>query len=710
MKYSKSLFLPTLCLRGKRIGVEAPHRLSFAIIVAATLLVCFLPRFGSAFQVLDEVSKEDRQATRVVAILMERDHLLHRNIDDQIAQRSLKQFLKSLDPMKMYFLESDFEEFKAKEDKIDDEIRKGDFTEAFAIFERFESRIDDSVALAQKWLDTEHDFTADEVMVTDRDLVEYAKSFDELSERWRKRIKYDILVEQSSRDSKSKETEPEDVKSKTEVSVVELLKKRYVMFAKRMKQLDNEDVVEMFVTAVTTSFDPHTTYMSKRTFENFMIQMRLQLEGIGATLQANDDGYTVIKRIVPNGAADKQGDLEVEDRIVGVGQQPGTEFVDVVGMKLDDVVAMIRGKAGTVVRLNVLKESGSEMKEIQIVREKIELEDEAAHGEIFEAGKKADGSAYKVGVIDLPSFYSGLGSGELSRSTTTDVEKILKEFNQKSVDALVLDLRRNGGGSLREAIDCTGLFIDRGPVVQVKDSRGQIQALNDERSGMSWDKPMVVLTSKFSASASEILAGAVKDYNRGLIVGDSTTHGKGTVQSLIDLNEYIFRSQNPPSFYGALKITMQQFYRPDGDSTQKRGVFSDVVLPSITDHMDVSETDLDYAVEFDRVPTANHTDLNLVSPEMIKSLSEKSQMRVSQSEDFQKDLRRINKYVELKEVKSVPLNLGKFNARREEFDADKEDREQFEKQVNGSNKIEKTPYLEEVFRITTDYIEMLGKS
>ncbi|MEZ6093920.1 MAG: carboxy terminal-processing peptidase [Pirellulaceae bacterium] len=642
-----------------------------------------------------EPSVSDVRATKIVTMLMEREHLLHRNIDDQIAKRAMGQFFKSIDPMKMYFLESDYNEFMQQESQVDDLFRLGDFSIPISIFDRFLVRVNESVGLAEQWLDAEHDFTLDETMVTDRDLVEFPADENEKSERWRKRIKYDLLVEGSAKDA-----DPEEVKTR--------LKKRYSMFEKRMHQMTPEDLVEMFVTAVTTSFDPHTTYMSKRTFENFMIQMRLQLEGIGATLQSNDDGYTVIKRIVPNGAADRQGELKVEDRIVAVGQGGEDEMVDVVGMKLDDVVAMIRGKAGTVVKLNVLKESGSEIETIEIVREKVELEDEAANGQVFEVGFKEDGKPFRVGVIDLPSFYSDMGGGD-SRSTTTDVAKLLNDFNTQEVDALVLDLRRNGGGSLREARDCTGLFIDSGPVVQVKDPDGTVQQLIDERRGMSWDKPMVVLTSKFSASASEILAGAVKDYSRGLIVGDTTTHGKGTVQSLLDLNQLIYRSSNPPSNFGALKITMQQFYRPNGDSTQKRGVFSDLVLPSVTDHMDVAESDLDYAVEFDRVPEASHTNMNLVTPEIVESLKEASLARREASDDFKDDLRKIEKYIQFKADKTVPLNKEKFLARRKEFDAEEEDREQIEQQVNGtSNSIERDYYLDEVLKITADYARKLG--
>jgi carboxyl-terminal processing protease len=430
-----------------------------------------------------------------------------------------------------------------------------------------------------------------------------------------------------------------------------------------MRQTDNNDLVEMFITAITTSFDPHTSYMSSRTFENFMIQMRLQLEGIGATLQASeDDGYTVIKRIVPGGAADKQGELKVEDKIVAVGQGDDEELNDVTGMKLDDVVEQIRGKAGTVVRLAILSED-SEIKTINIVREKIKLEDSAARGVVFDQGSGPDGKPYKIGVIDLPSFYADLeNAGRRSseyKSTTRDVDRILRDFRSQGVDAVVLDLRRNGGGSLREAIDCTGLFINYGPVVQVKDAYGQIQKYHDEKPGMSWDGPLVVLTSKFSASASEILAGAVQDYGRGIVVGDTTSHGKGTVQSLVNLNQLVFGMEDPPSFFGALKITMQQFYRPNGDSTQKRGVLADIVLPSISDKMDVGESDLDYPVEFDRIASAKFSRMALAQSELLDQLREASDKRVSESEEFRKNQEKIDAYVEQKNRKSVSLNREK---------------------------------------------------
>jgi carboxyl-terminal processing protease len=649
----------------------------------------------AADEKLGEVSKNDRQSARWVAELMLREHLSQKPIDDLISGRALEMFIKSLDPAKTYFLKSDIAEFQQWNTKLDDQFKEGDFSAAFEIFKRFLQRVDEGVNMALYWVDQPMDYSVDETLSTDSDKMEFAADDAELRDRWRKRIKYNLLV------LKGDESLKDDPGEK--------LRRRYRNFSNRMKQLDNSDVVEMFVTAVTTSFDPHTTYMSKDTFKSFMIQMSLQLEGIGATLSSDDEGYTVIKSIVPKGPADKQGQLKVEDKIVAVGQGEDGEYVDVTGMKLDDVVKMIRGKPNTMVRLSVI--SGNESKEIRINREKVNLDDQAAQGEVFERGQKADGSPFKVGVINLPSFYSDMdgGAGSKGRSTTTDVDKILQNFRGQAVDAVVLDLRRNGGGSLREAINCTGLFIDYGPVVQVKDPQGQVQQHNDERRGLSWDKPLVVLTSKFSASASEILAGAVQDYGRGLVIGDTTTHGKGTVQSLLDLNQLVFRGQDAPQYFGALKITMQQFYRPSGDSTQKRGVLSDIILPSVTDKMDVSETDLDYPVEFDRVSAAPFKPMGMVTPEIVTDLASRSRERIEKSLEFGKEIRKIAKYVEFKDAKSVELNEERFRKQREEFDAEKEDEKQLESTASKTEGIEMTPYLEEVLQITQDYARLLNK-
>ncbi|MDG2184194.1 MAG: carboxy terminal-processing peptidase [Mariniblastus sp.] len=665
--------------------------LTFSFVISGLLVTDLVADDTETF---GQPSRSEKTVSRLIAKLMQRDHLSRKPLDDKISQRAFDMYIKMLDPMKVYFLQSDVDDFSSKwRDSIDDNMEKGEYEIAFEIYKRFLQRVDERSQLAIELVDSTFDYTLDEEIATDKEDVKFANNDDEVRDRWRKRIKYNLMVLKNDKDSK--------------VDPKEKLKKRYDAYAKRMHQTDNGDVVEMYVTAITTSFDPHTAYMSKESFENFLIAMSLQLEGIGATLQSDDDGYTVIKRIVVGGAADKQGGLEVEDKIVGVAQGEAGEFVDVTGMKLDDVVQKIRGKSGTTVRLQVLSEDGSEIKTENIVREKIKLEDSAARGVVFEEGP------YKIGVIDLPSFYADMESSKRNtteaRSTTKDVEKILVDFQKQGVDSVVLDLRRNGGGSLREAIDCTGLFINTGTVVQVKDAYGKIQKHNDERSGMSWDGPVVVLTSKFSASASEILAGAIQDYGRGIVIGDTTTHGKGTVQSLIDLNQILFRVPKPPNMYGALKITMQQFYRPNGDSTQKRGVLSDIVLPSITDKMDVSETDLDYPVEWDSVPSAQPKNFGLVKPEMLKELQDDSMSRIADSEKFGKKQEEIKAYVEQKNRKTATLNEKKYLARREKLNAEKEDEKTIEDQVNHSNlEIKRDYYMDEVLQITVDYLKMLN--
>jgi carboxyl-terminal processing protease len=665
--------------------------LTFTFVISSLLVTDLAADDTETF---GQPSRSEKTVSRLIAKLMQRDHLSRKPLDDKISQRAFDMYIKMLDPMKVYFLQSDVDDFSSKwRHSIDDNMEKGEYEIAFEIYKRFLQRVDERSQLAVELVDSTFDYTLDEEIATDKEDVKFATNDDEVRDRWRKRIKYNLMVLKNDKDSK--------------VDPKEKLKKRYDAYAKRMHQTDNGDVVEMYVTAITTSFDPHTAYMSKESFENFLIAMSLQLEGIGATLQSDDDGYTVIKRIVVGGAADKQGGLEVEDKIVGVGQGEAGEFVDVTGMKLDDVVQKIRGKSGTTVRLQVLSEDGSEIKTENIVREKIKLEDSAARGVVFEEGP------YKIGVIDLPSFYADMESSKRNtteaRSTTKDVEKILVDFQKQGVDSVVLDLRRNGGGSLREAIDCTGLFINTGTVVQVKDAYGKIQKHNDERSGMSWDGPVVVLTSKFSASASEILAGAIQDYGRGIVIGDTTTHGKGTVQSLIDLNSILFRVPKPPNMYGALKITMQQFYRPNGDSTQKRGVLSDIVLPSITDKMDVSETDLDYPVEWDSVPSAQPKNFGLVKPEMLKELQDDSMSRIADSEKFSKKQEEIKAYVEQKNRKTATLNEKKYLARREKLNAEKEDEKTIEDQVNHSNlEIKRDYYMDEVLQISVDYLKMLN--
>ena len=636
----------------------------------------------------------DHHVARSVCDLLQRDHLSGHALDDEISQRALTTFLKSLDPWKRYFYQSDVDTFLKRQNDLDNMINQGDISFAYEVFRVFLKRVDERVALADELLATPHDFTADEQMVSDRDEVDYARTVNDARDRWRKRVKYDLLT------LKVDEIEGKEAREK--------LSNRYQSFKGQMHQTDGEELLEFYLSALTTSFDPHTSYMSPSTYENFLIMMRLELEGIGASLQLVD-GYVVVKKIIPGGAADKQGELKVEDKIVGVGEGAEGELVDTVEMKLKKVVKMIRGKPGTDVRLKVVPGDGSKGKVIKITRAKIELKDSEARSKIFEAGSRADERPYKIGVIDLPSFYmdmKGAASGVKDfKSTTRDVRRILDDFNQKGVDAVVLDLRRNGGGSLSEAIRLTGLFIDEGPVVQVKDGDSRVQPYHDLDPGTGWSGPLVVLISKFSASASEILAGAVQDYHRGLIVGDHATHGKGTVQSLTDIGHVVFSGMPNSPAMGALKITMQQFYRPNGESTQKRGVLADIELPSLTTHLDVGEADLDYPVDFDSVKPQPFKRLSYVDQAVCDRLRYLSEQRRRDSEDFQKVLKNIGRYKEQKARKYVTLNEEKFLKERAELNAEKEEKKTLEK-INEPEQepIKRDYYLDEALAITVDYL------
>lgn len=679
--------------------------LAAAVVIAGGLAASTFMAYAAPLEQAKARAAADRQIAKAVTFLLNQQHLTKHALDDEISGRALDQFIKTLDPSKLYFYQSDIDEFMQNRNDLDDLVKAGDMSFAYKVYNRLLERVDERVATAHEILAKPLDLTVDETMKTDPAKLTFPRSTEEARARWVKRLKYDMLVLKTDKENAE---EP-----------AERLKRRYNSFAKRMHQTDGDELLEMFLTAVTSSFDPHTTYMSKSTLENFDIQMRLGLEGIGAALQLTD-GYTVISKVIPGGAADKQGELKEGDRIISVAQNDGSDaentFVDVVDMKLNDVVALIRGKADTIVRLTVIPKGGTESKVIQITRAAIKLTDSEARAQIIEEDKKPDGTPYRVGVIDLPSFYmdmEGARAGQIDfKSTTRDVRALLDDFNKKKVDCVVLDLRRNGGGSLTEAVNLTGLFIDEGPVVQVKASRGEAEHYDDMDRGMAWKGPLVVLTSKFSASASEIFAGAIQDYHRGIVVGDSSTHGKGTVQSLRELGRELFGNKAPNM--GALKITMQQFYRPNGDSTQLRGVISDVVLPSLTDAIQgISEADLDWAMKFDKVPANTYSKYNQVSSEILTQLRSHSAERVKSSKDFEKLSRIVARYQEQNLLKEVPLNEERFLAQRKEFDTEKELEKQFEDQANGNKSgdvVKRDYYFNEVLAITVDYMRLLGQN
>jgi carboxyl-terminal processing protease len=662
----------------------------------------------------------DRQIIRNVFAYVDRYHLSKHALDDEISERAFDQFLKALDPLKLYFLQSDIVAFRANRDRLDDLAKVGDMSFAIEVFKTFLKRVDERVAMAQNLIDEDHDFTIDEKLIIDRDELSFPATAAEARDRMRRQIKYQLLVLEGEKIRAEKDEQAGRTKSAA-ANVLngdpnedprERLHRRYRTILKRWHQTDADELLELYVTSLTSSFDPHTSYMSYDTLENFRIVMSLNLDGIGAQL-TSEDGYTKLTSIVPGGAADKDGRLKPGDRIVSVGQGEEGSMVDVVDMKLDDVVQLIRGTAGTVVRLGVMPAGGGELETLDITRAKITLDDSAARSEIIEFGQKPSGEAFKFGYIDLPSFYMDMQAARDNsttfRSTTRDVSKILSDFRANKVDAVILDLSRNGGGSLTEAINLTGLFIDRGPVVQVKDSNGQVQKYDDEASGVAWSGPLVIMDSKESASASEILAGAIQDYKRGIIVGDPSTHGKGTVQSLVDLGERIL-GEAASGEMGALKITIQQFYLPDGKSTQRQGVMSDVILPALTASFDNSEADLDYALPNDQVRAAFHTDYKMVDPAILATLRSKSAQRVQNSEGFGRLLKRIETFKEQKEEKFVSLNREDFLKRREELDAQREEEEKIlEDQMPKKDVFKMDYYNTEVLNIARDYVEAIDK-
>lgn len=713
-----------IACRGR--SIFSPQRLLGALF-GVSLLTCGL---ATVIAKPSEPSRDDRRIAILVSSRLDQHHLSEMRIDDEISRRAFDAFFETLDPMKLFFLQSDIDEFTKEREALDDYVKSGDTAAAKRIFDRFLQRVTERINYAQTLVDQQHDFSVDEAMVRDPKKMAYAATEDEINDRWRKRVKYDLLVQ-----IVDDEMDPAEA--------VEKLHKRYRGVLRNWEQTNNDELLEMFLTAFTTSFDPHSSYMAPSSLENFNIQMRLELDGIGASLESKY-GETIVRRIIPGGAADKDGRLKINDVITGVAEGPQGEFVDIVDMKINDVVQLIRGKPGTVVRLEVNPADKSGRQVFDITRARIELKDEEARSEILErapldanptaapdqaeatppveepTGKiiehqpEAGGKKFKIGVINLPSFYmdmDGRRAGNPNyKSTTADVRRLLEEFNHQGVDLVVMDLRFNGGGSLPESVETTGLFIDQGPVVQVKGSDGRIQPYDDEERGMVWSGPLVVVINKFSASASEIFAGAIQDYGRGIVIGDHATHGKGTVQQLFELGSILMPIHEAPN-YGALKLTIQQFYRPSGDSTQNRGVVSDIELPHITTHWEVGESDLDYALKFDRVKPLQHLNYRNATAQVIEQLRQRSEKRREGSDYFAKEKRKIERYLDQKENPTVTLNKEKFLAEREELNSEKEQEEIFESLEDDDRPVfPSTPYNDEIVAIALDYLELLGQN
>jgi carboxyl-terminal processing protease len=605
--------------------------------------------------------KHDRLVAQVVCGLLQRGHLSRPEMNEELSRKFFQRFIKDLDPGKLYFLQSDIDELKKSESELCSALLQGDLSFAYTVYERYVARLAERVKLVEELVKQPQDFTVKEYMDTDGDKLSYGNTAEDLKDRWRKRVKFDLLLQRVEQ----KPVPDEEARKK--------VVNRYRTVLRIWKQFDNYDLMERYLSDLCATVDPHSSYMSPNTLDDFDIGMRLNLEGIGALLRP-DNGQTVVVEIVPGGAAAKDGRLKPNDKIVGVAQGDD-QWTDVTEMRLRDVVKLIRGHKGTTVQLKVIPAKKLEPVVYALTRQKIELKSQEARQEVIEQGKKSDGTPYRIGVIDLPSFYADMAAARAGKagykSATEDVRKILQDFNAKGVDAVVLDLRHNPGGALNEALGLTGLFIDQGPIVQVKGSRGDVQTGVDPEKGTVYAGPLVVLISRFSASASEILAGALQDYGRALVIGDASTHGKGTVQTVIDLASRI--QLDDAAKLGALKLTIQQFYRVNGDSTQNRGVSPDIVIPSLTEGLSAGEKEMDNALAFDHVPPVEHEELGMVPAELKGALKERSAERVKKSADFQKVVKELETIKARRNEKRVPLNLEELKAQFSKDEAQRAD-------------------------------------
>ncbi|MEN9733128.1 MAG: hypothetical protein RLZ45_1123 [Verrucomicrobiota bacterium] len=672
--------------------------------------------------------EEFGQVAKTFAWALQRTHYTRNRFDDTISGKFFDRYLEVLDPQRVYFLQSDYDGFAPLRTELDNlTVQYGNVQPAFDIFNRFMERFDQQYAFVTEYLKTNRfTFETDEKFVLDRKDGARPKDLEEARKLWRDRVRSEYLAEkltvgdreellsrfrtnvlsgnwdqltryltnkfspeksaeltefaktqhQEAKQGKGKNSSgkalAEKVVSKVDArlaadthdEIVKKLMRRYNRTLRNVKQFDADEVIQFYLSALGHAYDPHTDYFGKQQLDSFSINMNLSLFGIGATLQS-DDGYTVIRSLVAGAPAEMSKQIKVNDRIVSVAQGDG-DFVDVRDEKLSKVVEQIRGPKGTKVRLEIIP-AGADLsvrKIVSLVRDEVKLEDSEAKAKLIEL--TSDGKTNRIGVIDLPSFYANFpvggrrGSG---KTTTGDVSRLVKKLVSEGAQGIVLDLRRNGGGSLEEAINLTGLFIKAGPVVQVRNFDGRVNVDSSSEDQAAYDGPMVVLTSRFSASASEILAGALQDHDRAVIVGDSSTHGKGTVQTVQELGSLL----NGLKDAGAAKVTIRKFYRPNGSSTQLKGVVPDIILPSVENHMDVGESSLENALSWDTIESSKFSKDGEIS-RVVTDLRKRSEERVARDRDFDYVREDSERYRKIKEDKMVSLNEA---VRRKEISENK---------------------------------------
>ncbi len=595
--------------------------------------------------------QQEAQAAHLAAELLSRYHYNAMPLDNALSGKIFDKYLKSLDPEKLFFIQADVDRLSSYRSQLGQAILKEDLSFPFAMFNLYEQRASERLTYARKLLKQSFDFQLDESYQYARDKQAWAQSEQEMQDLWRKRIKNDWLRLKLA--------------GKDEHSIVDILDKRYEHFLKRIGRVQSADAFQTYMNAYTMAIEPHTNYMGPRAAEDFNISMRLSLVGIGAVLSELDE-YTTIRELVPGGPAGLSGQLKVGDRILGVAQGGSGAMTDIMGWRLDDSVALIRGAPDSVVRLDVLPaEAGPDgkHKEVSLIRKKISLQEQAAKSSMQSVTEGS--TTRRIGVISLPSFYEDFAARQSGapdfKSATRDVAKLLQEFKRDEVDSVLIDLRNNGGGSLVEAVELTGLFIGKGPVVQQRNASGDVSIERDKGAAVVWDGPLGVLINRGSASASEIFAAAIQDYGRGIIIGEPS-FGKGTVQTMVNLDRV---AKSEQAKFGELKMTVAQFFRINGGTTQLHGVKPDIIFPSASDPAEFGESSYDNALPWVQIKAAEYAPVGNLAV-LVPTLLMRHEARVKQDKDFQDLQEDIAEVKRQREKNLISLNEAK---RRQERDA-----------------------------------------
>lgn len=587
--------------------------LAFVTATQAASLDATMPQQLSPLQ-------QQSQAAHLSAEVLTRYHYQPIVLDDAMSEKIFDRYLKSLDPERIFFVQADIDRFAKARTQLDDAILKENLNTPFAIFDLYQQRIATRFAYARTLLKQGFDFEQKESYQYEREKASWPKSEDDMRDLWRKRIKNDWLrLKLAGKDDKS---------------IGDTLDKRYNNYLTRIAQLKSDDVFQIFMNAYATSIEPHTNYLGPKASENFDIAMKLSLVGIGAVLQEKDE-YTTIRELVPGGPAALSGKLKIGDRIVGIRQGEKGAMTEVLGWRLDDTVALIRGAVDSIVSLDVFPvDAGLDGKHklVSLTRKKINLEQQAAKKSIINV--KNGNATLRIGVISLPTFYQDFSARQKGdknfKSATRDVSRLLAELKKDKVDSMLIDLRNNGGGSLSEAVELTGLFIDKGPVVQQRNAQGKVIVESDTNAGLAWGGPLGVLINRGSASASEIFAAAMQDYGRGLVIGEPS-FGKGTVQTMVNLDQI---AHNDKAKFGELKMTIAQFFRINGGTSQLRGVIPDISFPTTSDTESFGESSYDNALPWGKIKAAKYTPAGDLT-DLLPMLQARHDARVAQDKDFQ---------------------------------------------------------------------------